>query len=190
MDSEPVRSRGLPGPRPTLGVYKVHQTTVPSTPHRKMGGRLMGASEYRNWLLDMKADAEARLEKAQADYDAIVRTIAFHDERALPGPASVEEVRVAATLVLAQRGEPTHRQAILNELEDMGIRVSGKDPVSNLGSILSRFAKDFKSHGNGVWGLKTWSAYTPAPAPNGDGSHSLLPSQDDETVMLPTSGNN
>ena len=45
----------------------------------------------------------------------------------------------------------------------MGVYVSGKDPVANLGAILSRHAEDFVPHSQGIWGLK-------APEPSNNGS--------------------
>ena len=117
----------------------------------------MSMTERRNWLFEMKAELLERLEKAQADYDAVARLIDVLEEMSLPEPATVEEIRLAAIEILTQCGEPVHRQTLLDKLEDIGLRVNGKAPVNSLGSILSRFSDDFKPHGNGVWGLKAKS---------------------------------
>ena len=123
----------------------------------------MSMPERRNLLLEMKAELAERLEKAQADFEAVERLLAMYDEMSLPEAATVEQVRLAAIEALDRNGEPMHRQVLLLELEDAGVRVGGKKPVANLGSILSRFSTDFKPHGNGVWGLKGWAA-SPKPA--------------------------
>jgi hypothetical protein len=47
-----------------------------------------------------------------------------------------------------------HRKNIFEELTDMGVHVNGKDPVATLGTVLSRYSKDFHPHGQGIWGLK------------------------------------
>ena len=139
----------------------------------------MSMAERKNLLLEMQAEAEERLRKAQADYDAMVRVLAFHDEISLPEPSKVEGVRTAAIEVLVRSGKPIHRQEILNELGEMGIRVSGKEPVNNLGSVLSRFSDEFQPHGNGVWGLKGWSIPSkptdPVLSQNGNVPVSLIP---------------
>ena len=106
-------------------------------------------------LTDMRAEAVIRLHEAQADIDAIDRVLVFCEKtQPSPVPASNEEIRLASIKVLTQHGEPVHRQTIYDVLLSMGIHVNGKDPVSSLGTVLSRCSTDFEPHGHGVWGLK------------------------------------
>ena len=115
------------------------------------------ASDRKRMLLAMRTDIMQRLQNAQADLDAVDRLLAVQEEITPPSPtASIEDIRQAAIELLAQNGEPMHRQMLLDILDGMGICVGGKVPVNNLGSLLSRFSDDFTSHGNGVWGLKAW----------------------------------
>ena len=114
-------------------------------------------------LLDMKADILKRVQNAQADLDAIDRLLDCVDAiNPFAVVSSVKEIRCAAIDVLARHGKPIHRKIISDELASMGVYVSGKDPISNLGAILSRHAEDFVPHSQGVWGLKT-----PVPSNNG-----------------------
>ena len=110
----------------------------------------------------MRADIKTRLKEAQADLDAVNRLIAVQKEiDPPPATASVEETRKESIAILEKQGQPMHRTDLLKALEDSDIRVGGKVPVNNLGSILSRFEKDFKPHGQGVWGLKAWHDFGP-----------------------------
>ena len=70
--------------------------------------------------------------------------------------ASQEDIVRGAVDILLKHEEPIHRRIIHEELRDQGIHVGGKDPVANLGAILSRQSKVFDSVGNGVWGLLLW----------------------------------
>ena len=118
-------------------------------------------ADRKRILLAMKADILERLHNAQADLDAVERLLAVQEEiEPSPPSASVEEVRQACVELLCNHGTPVHRNILLEKLNDMGIQVSGKVPVNNLGSILSRFSEDFEPHGNGVWGLKTNKAHS------------------------------
>ena len=110
-------------------------------------------------LRAMRNDIKARLKEAQADLEAVNRLIAVQEEiEPPPAPASVSKTRKASIAILEEKGQPMHRMDLLKELEDSGIRIGGKVPVNNLGSILSRFDEDFKPHGQGIWGLKAWDS--------------------------------
>ena len=114
-------------------------------------------------LLAMKAEIMERLQSAQADLDAVDRLLTLQqDIDPVQASATVEEIRCVAFQLLTQHESPVHRQTLLEEIENMGIHVSGKVPVNNLGSILSRFSKDFEPHGHGIWGLKSQSNPLPS----------------------------
>ena len=131
-------------------------------------------------LLDMRDDIIKRLKGAEADLDAVERLIAVQKEVAHPMvAASVEEIRQAAIVILKDHGEPMHRQMLLERMIEQDVHVGGKVPVNNLGSILSRFSKDFLPYGHGVWGLKN-SAFSPS---NGHVPFDIAPS--DEAVPRP-----
>ena len=131
----------------------------------------------KEWLIAEVAQAEERLADAQADLDAARRMLARYEaNQPTPSPASVDEIRLAAIAILRNHGEAIHRQVIHQELSEQGLHISGKDPVANLGAILSRFGEDFHPHGNGIWGLKEWERKPVAaqplvdvPAVNGNG---------------------
>ena len=95
-----------------------------------------------------------------------------------PETASVSEIRKGSIAILENKGQPTHRMDLLKELADSGIRVGGKVPVNTLGSILSRFDKDFKPHGQGIWGLKAWDSgpsSSESPTSNGHAAGPFAP---------------
>ena len=113
-------------------------------------------ADRKSVLLDMKADILKRVLNAQADLDAVDRLIDCVDAfNPFAVVSSVKEIRSAAIDVLARHGKPIHRKIISDELASRGVYVSGKDPIANLGAILSRHGEDFVSHSQGVWGLKT-----------------------------------
>ena len=112
-------------------------------------------ADRKSVLLDMKADILKRVQNAQADLDAIDRLLDCVDAiNPFAVVSSVKEIRNAAIDVLARHGKPIHRKIISDELASMGVYVSGKDPIANLGAILSRHAEDFAPHSQGIWGLK------------------------------------
>ena len=112
-------------------------------------------AERKIMLRDMRNDIMERLKTAQADLDAVDRLITVQKEIEPPTvTASVGEIRQAAISLLREIDGPVHRQTLLSQMNERGVHVSGRTPVNNLGSILSRFSKDFESHGQGVWGLK------------------------------------
>lgn len=114
-------------------------------------------------LVAMRKDIVDRLESAKADLDAVDRLIAVQEDMSPPlTPATVDEVRQAAVEILNDHGDKMHRRDILSEMTERGVHVGGRVPVNNLGSVLSRFGDVFESHGQGVWGLKSWK--TPSPA--------------------------
>ena len=120
------------------------------------------SSERKAVLIAMRDEILERLKNAQADMEAVERLIAVHEELAPPATAaSVEEIRQAAIGILEENGGPLHRQVLLERMTNQGIHVSGKVPINNLGAILSRFGKDFESHGQGGWGLKRPAASSP-----------------------------
>ena len=111
--------------------------------------------DRKSVLLDMKADILKRVQNAQADLDAVDRLLDCVDAiNPFAVVSSVEEIRSAAIDVLARHGKPIHRKIISDELNSMGVYVSGKDPIANLGAILSRHGEDFVPHSQGIWGLK------------------------------------
>ncbi len=119
-------------------------------------------SDVKEWLLAEVTHAEERLADAQADLDAACRMLArYETNQPTSSPGSAEDIRLAVITVLWSHHEPMHRQAIYDEIVEQGMYMNGKDPVANLGSILSRCGEDFYSHGNGIWGLKEWQ---PRPA--------------------------
>ena len=131
---------------------------------------VMGArADRKSVLLDMKTDILKRAQNAQADLEAIDRLINCADAfNPFAVVSSVKEIRNAAIDVLARHGKPIHRKIISDELASMGVYVNGKDPIANLGAILSRHAEDFVSHSQGIWGLKM-----PEPSNNGNSPDSL-----------------
>ena len=132
-------------------------------------------TERRDMLLAMRADIMTRLEAAQADLEAVDRLISVQEEIGPPVvAASVEEVRLAAIGILEEVRRPMHRQNLLDELENRNVHVGGKVPVNNLGSILSRFDVDFKSHGQGIWSLKSWDLKPQPPSPKSTDSDGSL----------------
>lgn len=107
------------------------------------------------WLDDLERQAESRLAEAQQVIDAVRLLRQFHENtQPPPVPASPEQIREATISVLANYGRPTHRKDIFQTLQEMEVHIRGKDPVANLGAILSRYSTDFVPHGNGLWGLK------------------------------------
>ena len=120
-------------------------------------------ADRKSVLLDMKADILKRVQNAQADLDAVDRLLDCVDAiNPFAVVSSVKEIRNATIDVLARHGKPIHRKIISDELASMGVYVSGKDPIANLGAILSRHGEDFVPHSQGIWGLKT-----PEPSNNG-----------------------
>ena len=120
-------------------------------------------ADRKSVLRDMKADILKRVQNAQADLDAVDRLLDCVEAiNPFAVVSSVKEIRSAAIDVLARHGKPIHRKIISDELASMGVYVSGKNPIANLGAILSRHAEDFVPHSQGIWGLKT-----PEPSNNG-----------------------
>ena len=112
------------------------------------------SAERKRMLLAMKDDIMEQFRSVKAKLDAVELLIADQDENDPGTPvATVEEVRHACIEILGDYGAPVHRQNLLEILEDKGVHVGGKVPVNNLGSILSRFSKDFDSHGQGMWSI-------------------------------------
>ena len=113
-------------------------------------------ADRKTVLLDMKADILKRVQNAQADLDAVDHLLDCVDAiNPFAVVSSVKEIRSAAIDVLSRHGKPIHRKIISDELASMGVYVSGKDPMANLGAILSRHGEDFVPHSQGIWGLKT-----------------------------------
>jgi hypothetical protein len=65
------------------------------------------------------------------------------------------KLRDHIAFILKQSGVPLHRKSILQKLREMGIEVTGKDPMSNLSAHLSNDPR-FTCVSSGYWGLKTW----------------------------------
>ena len=124
----------------------------------------MDISVRRQALEDMRQEIQSRIDQAEEDLEAIDRLLAVQGELEPEIEfSSVDEIRRAAIRVLIGRGEDgLHRQAILERLEETGVNIRGKKPVHTLGSILSRFSKDFEPCGKGIW-----RTYWPAPAQGG-----------------------
>lgn len=132
-------------------------------------------AERKRVLLAMKADIMEQFESVKAKLDAVELLIASQDGSE-PGAlvATVEEARQACIEILGEVGMPIHRKTLLEMLEDRGVYLGGKVPVNNLGSILSRFSKDFESHGQGMWSINN----KPTPKvsdPSDMNGHPLLP---------------
>lgn len=132
-------------------------------------------AERKKMLLEMKAEIMEQFESVKAKLDAVELLIAFQDEIDTVAPvATVEEVRQACIEILGEYGMPVHRQALLEILQDRGVYVGGKVPVNNLGSILSRFSKDFESPGQGKWSLDNKPTHK-SPDPTDTNGHAPLP---------------
>ena len=129
----------------------------------KMEDAMNTFADRKSVLLDMKADILKRVQNAQTALDAVDHLLdCVEATNPFAVVSSVKEIRSAAIDVLARHGKPIHRKIISDELASMGVYVSGKDPIANLGAILSRHAEDFVPHSQGIWGLKT-----PEPSNNG-----------------------
>ena len=95
----------------------------------------------------------------QQDIDDIDAMLAFHSGRAAATTTTTPmSIRDGSIKALFQHDGPMHRKQIYVELLEMGITITGKDPVASLGSVLSRNAKCFAPYGSGVWGLKRWQS--------------------------------
>ena len=106
------------------------------------------------WLRNVKEYAQEHLDRTQRVLEALELVEEFCEHvMPKPEPAPVEEVRQGARKILAIASRPMHRRDLHDELQAHGIHVGGKDPVASLGSVLSRFDKDFIPHGEGKWGL-------------------------------------
>ena len=133
-------------------------------------------SDVKAWLISKVSETETRMANAKADYDSACRMLAMYEaEQPAPVAAPTEDIRKAAIEVLNGHNEPIHRQVIYEEMIAMGICINGKDPVASLGTILSRCAEDFRSHGNGVWGLK--KSLLKPPSQNGPADVGLVVSR-------------
>ena len=132
-------------------------------------------AERKRMLIAMKADILEQFESVKAKLDAVELLITSQDENEPDPPvATVEEIRKASMEILATAGQPIHRNTLLEALDDRGVQVGGKIPVNKLGSVLSRFSKDFESHGQGMWSWnnKPTSAVGEAISMNGYNSPS------------------
>ena len=94
-----------------------------------------------------------RITEAERELDRLDRLIGQY---AANNPdtecASVAQIRAFAIAFLADG--PRHRRDIVEAMQSSGMRINGKDPSASVGSICSRFHRDFVSHGNGIWGGK------------------------------------
>ena len=108
------------------------------------------------WLASIEEAAQQQLDAARQAVNAVARLRAFHADMQDPvDPSTQDEIRQGAVEILRGSLEPMHRKDIFNALVDRGLHVGGKDPINNLGAILSRNGADFESYGNGMWGLMT-----------------------------------
>ena len=115
-----------------------------------------------DYMKELRKSKEKERDVIQQDIDAIDAMLAFHEGREVTTIAATpKSVREGAIKILADHDGPMHRKQIYVQLLDMGIVISGKDPIASLASVLSRNSKDFVSHGQGIWGPKA------PPSPNG-----------------------
>ena len=103
------------------------------------------------WLADAEQHGQEVMELVASVRR--LRAILPSDTRE-PTPRAI--VRNALVEVLNAMGKPEHRNTIYDTLCAQGIVVSGKNPINNMGSILSQHSDVFVSHGQGVWGLRAW----------------------------------
>lgn len=127
-------------------------------------------TDRKKMLLAMKTEIMEQFESMKARLDAVDLLLA-HEEEGIPdAPVStVETIRMGCVEILAESGMEVHRNILLEMLEERGIHVGGKVPVNSLGSILSRFSKDFISHGQGMWSWNNKPIYTNNPPDNVNG---------------------
>ena len=113
----------------------------------------------RQALEKMREEIQKRRDQANEDLRAIERLLIVQEETEPELEySSVGEIRKAVIRELIGRGEEgLHRQVIMDRLAEKGINIRGKKPIYILGSILSRFSKDFESCSKGVWRTK-WPA--------------------------------
>ena len=109
--------------------------------------------DVRSWLDQREEEARQKLEAAQAELEAIrLLRDSSARSRTRGSAASSQEVKSGVIKVLQENGKPLHRQVIYDRLKDLDISVNGRDPVANLGAILSRNG-EFEPVGDGLWKL-------------------------------------
>lgn len=136
-------------------------------------------TDIKQWLVEQLAAAEARLTEAGADVEAARRMLERYERsQPAPTPASSEEIREAAIEALKEYGKPIHRQDLYDALVSRGVHINGKDPVANLGAILSRCGDDFVPYGSGIWGLRE-------PLPREKDQSRLIINRSDDIDDLP-----
>lgn len=65
----------------------------------------------------------------------------------------------ATKIILLRNGQPMNNAAILEALEEGGLKSESQQPLNTLGSILNRRMNevgDIIRVGRGIWGLKQW----------------------------------
>ena len=113
------------------------------------------SANCRQQLMTKRESLFKRLESAQADFDSVERLIAVMGELQPPRPAaSPENLRQGAIAVLERHQVPMHPQNVLYELSHMDIHTGSKEPVNNLGAVLSRFHQDFTPTDRAVGGSR------------------------------------
>ena len=116
---------------------------------------------------------QAKIQSYQGKVDILTATLQMFQQDNLP-----EESPVAALPSLSIRegiyrslkavGKPLRREVVYEDVLDMGIQVTGKNPMSNLSAHMSLDAR-IESVGGGLWGLYEWrqNSDTQVLFPNG-----------------------
>lgn len=135
--------------------------------------RLVRSSEMNNEstinaLKDAIQEVEDRKRRIDADHRALVATLRYFErqeqgqQELQPSPQyesdgnssasqSPNELRDAMYDILSTEG-PLHRSFIHQRLREKGVRIPGRDPISNISAHLSNDDR-FRSVGRGMWGL-------------------------------------
>lgn len=108
------------------------------------------------WLHDVELSLVAQQAKID-EVRAALRALMEYQQSQEPARSSStkEEICSGAIEILSEHHRPQHRRDILAQLEAKGLYIGGRDPVANLGAILSRESV-FYSAGAGEWGLTAW----------------------------------
>lgn len=116
----------------------------------------MVMQSHIQWLQELETQLEAEHQRIEGILTGVrnLREYLLAQQPAVQS-ASKEAIIQELQTILASNGQPIHRTRLHQHLAEKGIHVGGRNPVANLGAIMSR-EDAFYSAGNGEWGLTVW----------------------------------